>query len=71
MAVVMIAVVFTLVLVIGTAVNAAFAHLPFGTPHPLRLLVTIAIEVVVMTWWLMPWLTRRLAPWIYPRRKTV
>lgn len=69
MALVMIAVVFTLVLVIGTAVNAVFAALPFSTPYPLRLLVTIAIEVVLMTWWFMPWITRRLAPWIYPRQK--
>lgn len=69
MALVMIAVVFTLVLVIGTAVNAVFAGLPFNTPYPLRLLVTIAIEVALMTWWVMPWITRRLAPWIYPRQK--
>lgn len=68
MALLMIAVVFTLVLVIGTAVNAAFAGLPFATPYPLRLLVTITIEVLLMTYWLMPLLTRRLANWIYPRR---
>ncbi|MFO1192408.1 MAG: antibiotic biosynthesis monooxygenase [Rhodoferax sp.] len=69
MALVMIGIVFTLVLVIGTAVNAVFAALPFSTPYPLRLLVTIAIEVVLMTWWVMPWITGRLAPWIYPRQK--
>lgn len=69
MALLMIAVVFTLVLVIGTAVNTAFALLPFTTPYPLRLLVTITIEVALMTWWLMPLLTRRLAHWIYPRRR--
>lgn len=69
MALLMIAVVFTLVLVIGTAVNAAFALLPFATPYPLRLLMTITIEVALMTWWLMPLLTRRLANWIYPRRR--
>ncbi len=69
MALVMIAVVFTLVLVIGSAVNAAFAALPFATPYPLRLLVTIAIEVALMTWWLMPLITRRLAKWIYPTRR--
>jgi antibiotic biosynthesis monooxygenase (ABM) superfamily enzyme len=69
MALLMIAVVFTLVLVIGTAVNAAFARLPFATPYPLRLLVTITIEVALMTWWLMPLLTRRLANWIYPKRR--
>ena len=57
-----------ILLVIGTAVNAAFERLPFTAPYPLRLLITIAIEVVIMTWWLMPWLTRRLARWIYPAR---
>jgi hypothetical protein len=70
MALVMIGVVFTLVLVIGTGVNTLFATLPFATPYPLRLLVTISIEVVLMTWWVMPWITRRLAGWIYPTRKT-
>jgi antibiotic biosynthesis monooxygenase (ABM) superfamily enzyme len=68
MALLMTAVVFALVLLIGSAVDALFARLPFAAPYPLRLLVTIAIEVGLMTWWLMPWLTRRLAPWIYPRR---
>jgi antibiotic biosynthesis monooxygenase (ABM) superfamily enzyme len=69
MALVMIAVVFGLVLAIGTLVNAAFAQLPFATPYPLRLLVTITIEVLLMTYWLMPLITRRLAHWIYPARK--
>jgi len=68
MALVMIAVVFTLVLVIGSAVNTAFGALPFGTPYPLRLPVTITIEWVLMTYGLMPVLTRRLARWIYPSR---
>jgi antibiotic biosynthesis monooxygenase (ABM) superfamily enzyme len=67
MAVVMTGVVFTLVLVIGGGVNAVFNALPFPTPYPVRLLVTIALEVVLMTWWLMPLLTRRLAFWIYPK----
>lgn len=68
MALVMTVVVFVLVLTIGGAVNALAALLPFVVPAPLRLLVTIAIEVALMTWWLMPWLTRRLARWIYPAR---
>jgi antibiotic biosynthesis monooxygenase (ABM) superfamily enzyme len=68
MALVMTLVVFLLVLAIGSAVNAAFSQLPFETPHALRLLLTITIEVALMTWWLMPWLTRRLAFWIYPDR---
>lgn len=66
MALVMIAVVFNLVLLIGGAVNTALAALPFDTPYALRLLLTIAIEVVLMTYWLIPVLTRRLARWIYP-----
>jgi antibiotic biosynthesis monooxygenase (ABM) superfamily enzyme len=69
MALVMISVVFGLVLAIGTLVNAAFGLLPFNTPYPLRLLVTITIEVLLMTYWLMPLITRRLARWIYPARK--
>jgi antibiotic biosynthesis monooxygenase (ABM) superfamily enzyme len=68
MALVMTAVVFVLVLTIGGAVNALAAQLPVAVPAPLRLLATIAIEVALMTWWLMPWLTRRLARWIYPAR---
>lgn len=70
MALLMIVVVFSLVLIIGTGVNAATAWLPFEVPYPLRLLLTITIEVLLMTYWLMPQLTRRLAPWIYPGRVT-
>lgn len=68
MALVMVAVVFGLVLGLGSLVNAAFAQLPFAAPYPLRLLVTITIEVLLMTYWLMPLITRRLAHWIYPAR---
>jgi uncharacterized protein len=68
MALVMIGVVFTLVLVIGTGINTLLAQLPFAVPYPLRLLVTITLEVILMTWWVMPWITRHLAGWIYPRR---
>lgn len=70
MAVVMTLVVFGLVLAVGSVVDAAFERLPFATPYPLRLFVTIAIEVALMTWWVMPAITKRLAPWIYPRRTT-
>ena len=68
MALLMIAVVFILVLSIGSAVNAATALLPLALPYPVRLLLTIVIEVLLMTYWLMPVLTRRLAAWIYPKR---
>ncbi len=63
MALVMIAVVYALVLSIGQLVALAMA----GAPSPLRLLVTIVIEVFLMTYVLMPRLTRWLARWIYPR----
>jgi antibiotic biosynthesis monooxygenase (ABM) superfamily enzyme len=69
MALVMIVVVFSLVLSIGTLVNAVAAMLPLPVPYPLRLLFTITVEVVLMTYWLMPQITRRLARWIYPARR--
>lgn len=63
MAIVMIAVVYTLVLSLGKLVGVALV----GAPPPLRLLVTIVIEVLLMTYVLMPRLTRWLAKWIYPK----
>jgi uncharacterized protein len=69
MAFVMIVVVFGLVLAIGALVNAAAAMLPLPVPYPLRLLLTVTLEVLLMTYWLMPQITRRLAGWIYPARR--
>lgn len=66
MALVMIAVVYGLVLSLGTLV----AKVLVGMPAPLRLLVTITLEVFLMTYVLMPRITRGLARWIYPRRHT-
>ncbi|HNN93322.1 MAG TPA: antibiotic biosynthesis monooxygenase [Pseudomonadota bacterium] len=63
MAIVMIAVVYALVLSIGQLVATVLAP----APPPVRLLVTIVIEVFLMTYVLMPRLTRWLARWIYPR----
>ncbi|MEZ4315054.1 MAG: hypothetical protein R3F14_44135 [Polyangiaceae bacterium] len=63
MAIVMIAVVYGLVLSIGQLVALGMA----GAPMPIRLLVTIVIEVFLMTYVLMPRLTRWLARWIYPK----
>jgi uncharacterized protein len=63
MALVMIAVVYVLVLSLGRLVALAMGDAPMSV----RLLVTIAIEVLLMTYVLMPRLTRVLAPWIYPR----
>jgi antibiotic biosynthesis monooxygenase (ABM) superfamily enzyme len=66
MALVMIVVVYGLVLSIGTVV----AHLLEAAPMPLRLLVTITLEVFLMTYVLMPRLTRALARWIYPSKES-
>jgi len=65
MALVMIAVVYGLVFSIGNVVAVALS----SAPMPLRLAVTITIEVFFMTYVLMPRLTRWLAPWIYPKVK--
>jgi uncharacterized protein len=64
MALIMIAVVYGLVLSIGQGVALA---LPTAPPR-LRLLLTILIEVMLMTYVLMPRITRWLARWIYPTR---
>lgn len=65
MAIVMIAVVYGLVLSIGQGV----AFVLSSAPQPVRLLVTIVIEVFLMTYVLMPRLTRWLAKWIYPKKE--
>ena len=68
MALLMIAVVFGLVLSLGAIVNGITGLLPVAVPGPVRLLLTITIEVLLMTYWLMPQLTRRRARWISPGR---
>jgi antibiotic biosynthesis monooxygenase (ABM) superfamily enzyme len=65
MALVMIVVVYGLVFSIGKLVGLVLADAPL----PLRLLVTITIEVFFMTYVLMPRLTRALARFIYPKEK--
>jgi len=62
MALVMIAVVYGLVLSIGQLV-ALVLH---AAPMQLRLLLTIVLEVFLMTYVLMPRITRWFARWIYP-----
>jgi antibiotic biosynthesis monooxygenase (ABM) superfamily enzyme len=65
MALVMIGVVYTLVLSLGSLVGLVLRE----APMPLRLLVTITLEVFLMTYVLMPRLTRALARFIYPEPK--
>lgn len=62
MVVILTALVYGLVLSIGKLVALVLAD----APAQLRLLVTIAIEVTLMTYVLMPLITRRLARFIYP-----
>lgn len=63
MAIVMIAVVYGLVSSIGSIVARVMADVP----APARLLITITVEVFLMTYVVMPRLTRVLARWIYPK----
>ncbi len=62
MALVLIAVVFVLVL----AINLTLGPFMAAWPLPLRLLATVTLQVVLMTYVIMPRLTRALAPFIYP-----
>lgn len=62
MALVLGIVVYLLVLAFGTVASAIAADVP----SPIRLFVVIAVEIVLMTYVILPTITRRLARWIYP-----
>lgn len=64
MALVMIVIVYGLVISIGQLVAVLVGDI---LPSQIRLLVTISIEIFLMTFVLMPHLTKLLATWIYPR----
>jgi hypothetical protein len=66
MALVLVAVVFLLVL----ALNLVLGPLMAGWPLALRVLVTVAIQVGLMTYVIMPRLTPRIARFIYPKSVT-
>ena len=67
MALVLIAVVFCLVLIL----NLTLGPLMTGWPLALRVLVTVTIQVGLMTYVVMPRLTPLIARFIYPRTKTL
>lgn len=67
MALVLIAVVFVLVL----ALNLALGPLMAGWPLALRLLLTVTIQVTLMTYVIMPRLTPLIARFIYPKSRTL
>ena len=62
MAFVTLVAIYPLVLLSVYAVNPVLDWMPV----PARVLVTSAVLVVLMTWVVMPWLTRRAYPWLYP-----
>jgi antibiotic biosynthesis monooxygenase (ABM) superfamily enzyme len=64
MALVMIVVVYGLVILIGQLVATLVGDI---IPYFVRLFITISIEIFLMTFVLMPHLTRLLARWIYPK----
>lgn len=66
MALVMIVVVYGLVILIGQLVVTLVGDI---IPYFVRLFITISIEIFLMTFVLMPHLTRLLARWIYPKSK--
>ena len=66
MALVMIVVVFSMILVLSTVIGA----LTPDWPQPLRLLLTVTIQVLLMTYIVMPRLTPLIARFIYPRTRT-
>jgi antibiotic biosynthesis monooxygenase (ABM) superfamily enzyme len=67
MALVLIAVVFCLVLIL----NLGLGPFMTGWPLPLRLLVTVTIQVTLMTYVIMPRLTPLIARFIYPSTRTL
>jgi uncharacterized protein len=67
MALVMVAVVFILVLILNLTLGPLMADWPLA----LRVLVTVCIQVGLMTYVIMPRLTPLIARFIYPKSKTL
>jgi uncharacterized protein len=67
MALVLVVVVFLLVMALNVALGPSMA----GWPLALRILVTVTLQVGLMTYVIMPRLTRLLARFIYPSTRTL
>ncbi len=67
MAVILGTVVYVLVLIFGAVADVTIGNLA----PPLRLAIVIAVEMTLMTYLILPWVTRRLARWIFPRTSRV
>ena len=63
MALVLTVVIFLLILLLRPIVNSA---LP-SVPQMVQLFLTIAIQVPILTYWIMPWLTKVLSAWLYKK----
>ena len=63
MALVLVFVVYGLILGIGPIVGAVVGDVAY----PLRLLLTVVVEVALMTWVVMPTITRVLGRWLFAR----
>ena len=59
-------VVFMLVLLLNLALSPLIGDWPLA----LRLLITVTLQVFLMTYLIMPRVTRLLARWIFPTTKT-
>lgn len=67
MALVLATVVYVLILILGPIVSAALSALGIEAPLEARLAISVAVEVSLMTWVIMPRVTRALEGWLYRR----
>ena len=65
MALVLATVVYGLILILGPLVAFSLESLGLEVPLQVRLLITVVIEVTLMTWVVMPRVTRLLEGWLY------
>ena len=63
MAVVVMLALYPLLMILHLLLNPVFVLVPL--PYPLQLLITVIIAVLIMTFFLMPFMTRLFAKWLY------
>lgn len=51
--------------------EAVVSPFTVGLPHPVRAFINVVIQVSLMTFLVMPWLTPRMARFIYSKVKTL
>ncbi len=65
----MAALVIAILFCLGTWVNPFLRSLMKPLPAPLQLLILATFQVVLLMYYVMPWLTRNLTKWLYPKAK--